>query len=1268
MKLQWNLQNKIIAGSLLPITLVIILSYKSYTNILKMDEFIGWVDHTNVVIGKITLVEKRLIDLETGERGFLLTGNNNFLEPFVNGQKQLNIVLSELKTLISDNPGQLGRLRNIELQIYEWKAKAATPEIKLRKDVNESSNAISTFKRLQGRTLGKEIFDNIRIALDEISSKVNTRKIFGEPLLVSKVLLALVNMETGQRGFLLTGKEESLEPFTMGQEDFKQEIKNLKALNIIENEIRIKRLELLVGKWFKEVANPEIEARRNMISVKAEMEDVATLLEGELGKNLMDKLRINLTELKKVEEGLLIKRKALSQKENSSVKNSILWGVCLVTFLTIFGTFLLARLINRPIKKMEGQNWIKTNITALVDKTRGEQTPMELAQNTIEHLTPALKAQIGALYLLENDALKMVSSFACSKEKILNNEFKLGEGIVGQVALEKKEIVLTHVPENYFNVSSGLGEVAPKNIIVSPMLVEDELKGVIEFGSLNEFDDLQKQLLSQCMNLLAISFTSAESRKNTTELLAETQKQSKELEVQQEEMRATNEELEAQQEEMRATNEELEAQSAELRKSGKELIQKQDTLAKQNIVIEEKANQLEIASTYKSEFLANMSHELRTPLNSLLILSKLLSENKDKNLTEKQLEFANTIHGSGADLLTLINDILDLSKVEAGKLELNIQEVSLNDLAFSIDSNFKHVAMDKGISLKVESDKNLSDSIKNDAMRLEQVIRNLLSNAFKFTSKGGVTVKFHSVDSSVVFLQQDLKHQESIGISVIDTGVGISKDKQDSIFEAFQQEDGSTSRKYGGTGLGLSISREFLKLMGGEIHLDSQLGKGSTFTIYIPKEIIAKDGTEKTSIPTPAQTSSSKKESVSANENQNHASKVEGSDHLILIVEDDPKFAKILMELAQENGFKVILASDGESALKLIAKHKPAAIILDIGLPGMDGLSVMDKIKENPHMQHIPVHFLSAMDKSEEAMSKGAVGFLNKPISPEELIGVFNKLENIISGSPKNLLLVEDDENMSNSIIELLKEEEVGITSVSLGQEALNLLTTQVYDCMILDLGLKDMSGFDLLKKIEKEKSFTPPPIIIYTGKDLSKSEQMKLKKYSDSIIIKSIKSPERLLDETHLFLHKVKQQTADQNEVADTIQEPLQDSILQKKRVLLVDDDMRNLFALTNVLESKEMKVITARNGKEAIQLLNKDPNLDIVLMDIMMPEMDGFEAMQLIRKDPRFRNLPIIALTAKAMKGDREKCIKAGANDYQTKPVETNKLLSQIKIWLSQ
>jgi CheY-like chemotaxis protein/CHASE3 domain sensor protein len=1345
MKFQWTLQNKIMVGSLIPITLVLILGYLSYGNIERMKDFSFWVDHTHEVLSKSTELEKLIIDMETGERGFLITGKISFLEPYNNGVEKIKVAIEALSGLVNDNPAQVGRMNEIEILIKKWITTSAEPEIKLRKEVSAFKDTTLIFKNLRSRVLGKEIFDQIRTVLDNIDSNFRDSKDLKNQLLISETLLALVNMETGQRGYLLSGIEDSLQPYIDGQNNFERHIKKLEGLRNANIKHDLKQLLLLKNKWFKQVTGPEIKARRAINNVTARMEDVSTMIQGERGKSIIDELRLRIKKFKKIENDLLAKRQEISLNENLVAKRIIIWGVGLVTFLTLLGTYLMARLVTKPVhrlskvsrqvmegdisaranmnsadelgtlgtafdkmldglaesrresenktKDLENQNWIKSNVGELADKMHGEQTPAELAKNIIQYITPALKAQIGAIYLKDDEKLKLVGSYAYNKQKFSGDEFRLGEGLIGQAALEKKEIILTQVPDDYIKVNSGLGEVAPKNIFVIPFSHEEEVKGVIELGSLNEFGGSQMEFLRQALGTIAVNFYSSENRYKTKMLLNKTQAQAEELESQQEEMRATNEELESQQEElratneelesqqeeMRATNEELESQSASLQKSEQELLQKQGELAKQNSriqnqnkLVEEKARQLELASKYKSEFLANMSHELRTPLNSLLILSKLLSENKDKNLTEKQLQFANTIHDSGSDLLNLISDILDLSKVEAGKVELHIEEIILSDLATSIESNFKHVAEDKGISLQVESDKSLPASIKNDRMRLDQVIKNLLSNAFKFTSKGGITVKFQPVDSSVVFFQKDLKHNNCLAISVTDTGTGISEDNQGAIFEAFQQEDGSTSRKFGGTGLGLSISREFIKLMKGEIHLESQLGHGSTFTVYIPKKVSGKKlaATEKAEEPpvlVPEEIPASKEGRDSPDNFKRKVAKVtKGSDSLILIVEDDPKFANILLELAQENGFEAMVASDGETGLKLIEQHQPAAIILDIGLPGMDGLTLMDKIREHPKSKNIPVHFLSAMDKSEEAMEKGAAGFLSKPVSLEGLAGVFNKLESMISKRPKNLLLVEDDKTMRTSIVELLKEDDVGITSVALGQEALDLLETQVYDCMVLDLGLSDMSGFDLLDKIHKEKSLAPPPVIIYTGKDLSNSEQNKLNKYSDSIIIKGAKSLERLQDEAHLFLHSLRANNPD--EVVGETRNREQDSILKGKRVLVADDDMRNVFALTNILESREMKVLTARNGKEALNLIAENPGLDIVLMDIMMPEMDGIEAIELIRKDHRFRNIPIIALTAKAMMGDREKCIKAGASDYQTKPVDTDKLLSKIKVWLSR
>ncbi len=947
--------------------------------------------------------------------------------------------------------------------------------------------------------------------------------------------------------------------------------------------------------------------------------------------------------------------------------------------------------IEMSMAEVEQQNWLKTGQTELNQKMRGEQDVVSLAYNIITYLAGYVEAQVGAIYLVDDEEqlLRLVGSYAYTDRKGNRNEIKLGKTLVGQAALEKHSIVFTDVPDDYIKISSGLGDATPQCILVSPFLYQDEVKGVIELGSVRKFGANQREFLEQIMENIAIAFHSAQSRVKMRELLEETQRQSETLQVQQEELRQTNEELGAQTQALRASEEKLQTQQEELRqtndsleKQARTLEQQKQELAKNNReleraqkLVEEKAKDLEISSKYKSEFLANMSHELRTPLNSLLILSKVLSENKDGNLTEKQVEFAQTIYGAGSDLLELINEVLDLSKIEAGKMMLNIEAMNLNRLSKYIEQHFTHMAEAKGLTLNMTLDENVPATIHTDRQRVEQILKNLLSNAMKFTSKGGITVDVKRPAASIDLSRSGLEPRNALAISVSDTGLGIPEEKQRLIFEAFQQADGTTSRKYGGTGLGLSITRELSKLLGGEIHLRSKEGEGSTFTFYLP-EILAEtpetrqetdvpplfaEGQTLPEIPPIKHTRPGGVETI--RDDRHDAASPE--DRFLLIVEDDSKFAKVLFELAREKGFKGLIAQDGAAGLQLAYQYIPDAMILDVGLPGMNGLTVMEKLKQNPDTRHIPVHFISASDQSLDAMKMGAIGYLTKPVSIDKLHEAFQTIETSISRTIKKLLVVEDDEAARKSMLELLRGDDVTITTAETGEDAQRLLNAEAFDCMVLDLGLKDISGFELLEKIKQEPTITPLPIIVYTGKDLTKDEEMRLNKHAESIIIKGVRSPERLLDEVALFLHRV---TA---ELPETQRKQLRmlhdnDQVLSDKTILMADDDMRNLFALSSALEETGIAIRMAENGKDAIALLEKHGDIDLVLMDIMMPEMDGYETISRIRKHTQFNNLPIIALTAKAMKGDRQKCIEAGANDYLSKPVDLDKLLSLLRVWL--
>jgi tubulin-specific chaperone A len=738
--------------------------------------------------------------------------------------------------------------------------------------------------------------------------------------------------------------------------------------------------------------------------------------------------------------------------------------------------------------------------------------------------------------------------------------------------------------------------------------------------------------------------------------------------------------------------------------------QKNTDLVKAQEIVRQKAHDLEQASKYKSEFLANMSHELRTPLNSILILSQLFGNNRDGNLTPKQVESAKAIHSSGSDLLNLINEILDLSKVEAGKVELMIENVSLNSLESGLNRLFKDVAEDKGVRFDIERASNLPDSLETDSLRLQQILRNLLTNAFKFTGEGTVSLSMARPTSDLLG-DSGIDANTAIAFSVKDEGIGIPEDKQDAIFCAFQQADGSTSRNYGGTGLGLSISKELAALLGGVIRLQSAENQGSIFTVILPEKytervkesilpndlllnvppspkVVPKASQSGAKVPE-ERPKSIKQETFQSCAPEEGVSREAGgipatsvppcdTDYLeddraginpesrsLLIIEDDLNFARIMRDFGRERGFLCLVAEDGETGLHFADYYKPSAVILDIGLPGIDGWTVMDRLKDNPSLRHIPVHFMSADDMSLDAMRMGAVGFLSKPVSMEKVDDAFSRLEDIIAKPVSNLLLVEDDETQRDSIQELIGNGDVKTTAVGTGEEAYNCLVEGNYDCMILDLGLEDMSGFDLLEKIRMSEEASRVPVIIYTGRDLTKVEEDELCKYAESIIVKGVKSPERLLDESALFLHRVEANLpADKQKMIKLVHD--RESILSTKKILLVDDDMRNVFALSSVLEEKNMEVVIAKNGLECLDKLAEIDDIDCVLMDIMMPKMDGYEAMREIRKQIKFAKLPVIALTAKAMKGDRSKCLEAGANDYLAKPVNTDKLLSMMRVWL--
>ncbi|MFL5290115.1 MAG: HAMP domain-containing protein [Myxococcales bacterium] len=959
--------------------------------------------------------------------------------------------------------------------------------------------------------------------------------------------------------------------------------------------------------------------------------------------------------------------------------------------------------LRETTQKNQEQDWLKTNLAKFSSMMQGQKDLDTVSRLIMSQLTPLVSAHHGAFFMMDQEGntpvLKLRSTYAYRERKSVANRFRLGEGLVGQCALEKKTILLTNVPQDYIAISSGLGEASPLNIIVLPVLFEGEVKAVIELASFNHFSAIHQIFLDQLMESIGVVLNMISANMRTEELLQQSQGLTQELQTQ-------SKELQVQQEELKRSNSALEKQALELEEKAKQLEEQNQNIEIKNrevemarASIEEKAEQLQLISKYKSEFLANMSHELRTPLNSLLILAKLLSDNKDANLTDKQVEYAKTIYASGGDLLSLINEILDLSKVEAGKMQIEPRDIALDDLQDFIVRNFRPVADQKNLALTVDIAENVPTHIRTDPQRLQQVLKNLLANAFKFTEQGTVSVRVDAIQDRSRFEAPTLLSTGTvIGFHVHDTGIGIPHNKQKIIFEAFQQADGTTSRKYGGTGLGLSISREITRLLGGEIHVESAPGEGSTFSLYLPDRYVGvedeePDNADEQSQPrqrsfapkiraAPPAASKPVKEPISRTrvDMLSHPSPVPDNlvqkpveddrehlrdgDRVLLIIEDDVKFARIMVGMAREKGFKAVVATRGDTGLALANELLPTAITLDIQLPVVDGWSILDRLKRNPRTRHIPVHVISIVEKSQKGAAMGAFSYLEKPVSKEALEGSISHIAQYVDKKVKNLLLVEDDQPQANSMVELIGEgEDLKITVARTGAEAFDALEKGGVDCVVLDLVLEDVDGGQLLEKIKTDERFKDIPVVVYTFKELSSKEEARLKRYAESVILKAgTSSPEKLLSDTAMFLHRVDNKLPDKTR--QLLQKGDNESVAGRK-VLVVDDDVRNIFALASVLESQGLEVVYAENGKDGIATLERNPDVDVVLMDVMMPEMDGYETMRAIRKDANFKSLPIIAITAKALKEDREKCITAGASDYLPKPVDPEKLIELIRLW---
>ena len=931
----------------------------------------------------------------------------------------------------------------------------------------------------------------------------------------------------------------------------------------------------------------------------------------------------------------------------------------------------MIRNLKETTQKNAEQDWLKTNLARFTGLLQGQRDIEAVTRLILSELAPLVSAHHGVFFMMDAHAdkprLKMIASYGYRSDRDMPTSFAPGEGLVGQCAIEKQRMWLTNVPRDYIVVSSGLGSAPPTNIVVLPILFEQEVKAVIEIASLDRFTQTHMGFLDQLMGSIGAVLNTIEANSRTESLLTQSQSLAQELQQ---------------------TNQELAEKARLLSDQNSEVERKNREVEQAKLALEEKATQLALSSKYKSEFLANMSHELRTPLNSLLILAQQLGDNPSGNLSSNQVEYAKTIHGSGSDLLTLINDILDLSKIESGTVTLEVSETRFRVLSTYVERTFRHMAEAKLVKFFIDLDQSLPAGMMTDTTRLQQILKNLLSNAFKFTAHGEVRLNIGVVKGGWSSDHQFLGHADAvIAFSVTDTGVGISSDKLQLIFEAFQQADGSTARRYGGTGLGLSISRELARLLGGEIRVTSVVGSGSTFTLFLPLSHtgLGTPGTfqERTyALPVPPDTPESRvtldvPTSLAISYGNSGAglavddveaddrNAIAHGDQAVLIVEDDASFADILLSQARSRGLKGIVTFSGESVLSLARDYLPIAILLDLDLPDTDGFIVLDRLKRDPATRHIPVHVMSSMREREKTLRAGAISYLDKPVKLNRLEEEFDRIQQFMNQTKRSLLIVEDDAVQRQDMIELIGEKDLELVAVDSGHAALDLLSKRRFDCVVLDLTLPDMDGFTLLDTISKDKSLSGLPVVIYTAAELSRKEVTKLKRFAKTIVLKDARSRERLLDETALFLHR---SPADLPEQQRRMLEEVQASTadLVGRKVLVVDDDLRNIFALTTVLERYKMEVHFAENGKDGIAMLEEVPGIEIVLMDIMMPEMDGYDTMRAIRQIPQFKALPIITLTAKAMKGDRDKCIAAGASDYITKPVDVAQLLTLIRVWL--
>ncbi len=1333
-----NIRMKIMSGFFAIMILLLGMGIPVLVNTYNTDQMFENVvsKDTKILLNTQKLI-KLIVDMETGQRGFIITGEENFLEPYNNGIIEFDKTIKELKELLVDNIGQLDKLRTIQLSVEKWQNLAAIPEIEMGRKVAKSGEFREQLNALLAKDQASDLQADIHAILRRIALNFELAGSSRGSIAVLNVSSNLHKMEAAHLSYLLTGKANFIDQYKAIKKQIPNQLDKLtsQSAQSLKNRKLINELKILVANGIQNNSNTTLSLRGEINNSPETASDVRTLLANAVGKNILDGIRQDFEEfISYNDQQALIHFK--SAKESSSSTIQIIWLIVLLApIIAIFIGFQLSNSISTALEKLieasrkiangekdvrlsistndeigklsrqmnymaaniqesveksEEQDWIKTTISDGHNLSRKVEGVRELLHKTSSYLTQVMNANVGAIYLLRKEDpevkleiglmqnkdtkgyhLYLDSTYAYKKRKNISNKLNVGEGLIGQVAHEWKSILITDVPDDYIKISSGLGEHAPKSIIATPIIFEEVLYGVIELASFGSFSEIQENVITEIAKGLGYSIHNIIGKQRTEALLDVTQKKSEELEEQTARLKASEEELRVQQEELAQTNAELEEKAQLLESVNENVTDQNQTLKQAREVIRQKAEELEVSSRYKSEFLSNMSHELRTPLNSILVLSQLLQDNDEDALTSEQLEFASIIHKSGSELLELINEVLDLAKIESGKMDINVQEVSPNDIVRSMQDTFLAISESNKIEYKVHLSPEVPKTIETDTVRLKQILKNLLSNAFKFTDEGG-EVKF-SIDlipTRADFIEEKLlKEEKVLKIAVSDTGIGIAQDKLAQVFEAFQQADGTTERKYGGTGLGLSITKELVKNLGGEIRLESKVDIGSTFTVFLPVVIeasapIASSFPEQT-IPTKLAKNTEiiensefggkgkKFQTIIADDRETFTK----DDDLILIVEDDLTFAKILLDFSRSQGYKGIVVNQGDLALPYVEAYNPTAILLDIQLPIMDGWTILKKLKASNYAD-IPVHIMSGNDNTKLGMDLGAMSYLVKPIQKEQLDQVFSHLVDQPNKQGATLI-VEDNESQSIAIRSLFDKHGMATIPAYTAKEAKNILQRKDIVSIVLDIGLPDNKDFDFLSYIKKEHEEIPT--VVFTGRDLSKEEINQINDLGNtSIVLKGAQSGDRIIRETELFLKHIKKPAKHKPVLSEL------PNTLKGKKILIVDDDIRNIYTLKAVFKNQELDILTATNGLEALDVMKQDEDVDLILMDIMMPEMDGYQATRELRKNPKFEKLPILALTAKAMKGDREKCLEAGASDYITKPVDTEQLLSLMRVWL--